>query len=109
MIVMANRDVNITREWVKLFLGIALAVFGMVIILLSLLAVPLGAIDYSVVSVFGTIVTLIGALFGIDSNAKIKMHQQDLDFEIKSKELDDRMRRFERRFGGDEDDKYEED
>ena len=93
------KDVNVAREWIKLFLGVALAVFGMSIVVISLVAPPLGAIDYSVVTLFGSVLTYVGFMFGIDSNTKIKMHQQDVDFELKSKELNEKMQRFERRFG----------
>lgn len=94
-----NKDVNITREWVKLYLGIVLAVFGMAIVVVSLVANPFGVVDYSVVTLFGSVLTYAGFMFGIDSNTKIKIHQQDVDFEIKSKELENKMERFERRFG----------
>lgn len=97
-----EKDVNVAREWTKLFLGVALAVFGMGIVVVSLIAPPLGAIHYSVVTLFGTVLTYVGFMFGIDSNAKIKMHEQDVEFEIKSKELDRhmdiRMEEFERRY-----------
>ena len=92
-----KRDVNESREWVKLWIGIGLAVFGMGIVAFSLIAPPIGAIHASVVTTFGTILTFIGGIFGIDSHAKIKMHEQDVDFELKSKELDEKMLRFERR------------
>lgn len=94
-----GRDVNVTREWIKLFMGIVLAIFGMSIIIISLMAPPLGAIDWTVVSVFGSVLTYVGFMFGIDSNAKIKIHQQEMDFELKNKELDEKMYRFERRHG----------
>ena len=42
--------------------------------------------------------TYVGFMFGIDSNAKIKIHQQEVDFELKNRELDEKMERFERRF-----------
>ena len=93
-----RKDVNVAREWVKLFLGIVLALFGMGIIAYSLAVPPVGAIHATVVTTFGTILTWVGTMFGIDSNAKIKMHEQDIDFEIKSRELDEKMMRFERRY-----------
>ena len=43
-----SKDVNVVREWAKLFLGIVLAIFGMGIVVISLFANPLGAIDYIV-------------------------------------------------------------
>ena len=94
-----HMDVNITREWIKLFLGIVLAFFGMATIAFGLIAPPVGAIDYSVVTTFGGILTWVGSMFGIDSNAKIKLHQQDMNFEIKNRELEEKMRRFDRKYG----------
>ena len=93
-----EKDVNVTREWGKFWLGIVLALFGMGIVTFSLIVPPVGAIHASVVTTFGTILTFIGAIFGVDSNAKIRMHGQDMDFELKNKELDEKMKRFDRRF-----------
>jgi hypothetical protein len=56
-----------------------------------------------VVTTFGTILTFVGALFGIDSNAKIKMHEQDIDFEIRKREIDEKIKRLDRRLGIEED------
>lgn len=98
------KDVNVTREWVKLFLGIGLAIFGMGIIAFSLIVPPAGAIHASVVTTFGTILTWIGTMFGIDSNGKIRKHEIDMDYDLKTKELEDKMRRFDMRYSN-----YEED
>lgn len=97
-------DINVTKEWGKFWLGIILAVFGMGIVLFSLLVPPVGAIHASVITVFGSILTFVGAVFGIDSNAKIRMHEQDVDFELRTRELDDKMRRFEKKYHVEEDD-----
>lgn len=112
---MEKKDINEAREWTKLFLGIILAAFGMGTVIFSLLVPPVGAIHASVITVFGTILTFVGAIFGIDSNAKIRIHEQDvefenrtrqqqLDFELRSRELDDRMRKFETRMKQEEED-----
>lgn len=98
-----DKDVNVSREWVKLWLGVALAVFGMGIVVFSLVVPPVGAIHATVVTTFGTILTFVGALFGIDSNAKIKMHEQDIDFEIRKREIDEKIKRLDRRLGIEED------
>lgn len=98
-----DKDVNMSREWVKLWLGVALAVFGMGIVVFSLVVPPVGAIHATVVTTFGTILTFVGALFGIDSNAKIKMHEQDIDFEIRKREIDEKIKRLDRRLGIEED------
>lgn len=98
-----DKDVNVSREWFKLWLGVALAVFGMGIVVFSLVVPPVGAIHATVVTTFGTILTFVGALFGIDSNAKIKMHEQDIDFEIRKREIDEKIKRLDRRLGIEED------
>lgn len=103
------KDINVTREWVKLFLGIGLAIFGMGIIAYSLVVPPTGAIHASVVTTFGTILTWMGAMFGFDSNGKIKKHEIDMEYEIKKKELDDKMRRFDLRHNMSEEDIEKED
>ena len=98
-----EKDVNVSREWAKLWLGIVLAAFGMGIVIFSLVVQPVGVIHATVVTTFGTILTFVGALFGIDSNAKIKMHEQDVEFEIKKREIDEKIKRLDRRLGIEED------
>lgn len=100
-----TKDVNIHREWIKLLLGAFLTLFGMGIVAYGIVADPQGVIDYSVVSTFGVVLGWAGAMFGIDSHSKIKMHEQDTEFEtkkieqeryfeIKKMELENEMRRF---------------
>ena len=83
-----NRDVNIHREWAKLWMGIFLVFFGMGIMAYSLIVEPQGKIDYSVVTAFGGVLTWAGAMFGMDSHSKIKIHEQDVEFESKRYEQD---------------------
>ena len=92
-----KKDINVSREWVKLFLGIALAIFGMGIVAFSLIVDPVGAVHASVVALFGTVLTWVGTMFGIDSNAKIRMHEQNVELEMKTRELDNKMKMFESR------------
>ena len=102
-----EKDVNISREWVKLFLGVILAFFGMAIITYSLVVAPVGAIHASVVTTFGTILTWVGTMFGIDSNTKIKKFEIEADYELKNKELQEKMRRFDTRHGFNEENNTE--
>lgn len=107
-----TKDVNIHREWVKLWLGAFLTLFGMGIVGYGIVKEPQGVIDYSVVSTFGVVLGWAGAMFGIDSHAKIRMHEQDTEFELKSKEIDERMRQFDMRYQLDRermDDRYRDD
>lgn len=92
-----EKDVNVSREWAKLWLGIILAVFGMGVVAFSLVASPVGAIHATAVTTFGTILTFVCALFGIDANAKIKMHEQEIEFELRKREIDERMKRMDRK------------
>ena len=105
-----SRDVNIHREWVKLWLGIFLTFFGMGIVAYGIIADPKGVIDYSVISAFGVALGWGGAMFGIESHAKIKMHEQEMDYELKRQEqedefkmrtmeLEEKMRQFDLRYG----------
>ena len=104
-----HRDVNISREWIKLFLGICLTFFGMGIVAYGLTHEPPGVIDASVVTTFGVVLGWAGLMFGIDSHSKIRLHEQDVDFEMKKyeqdryfelqkMELEERMRQFDRKY-----------
>ena len=92
-----KKDVNIAREWAKLGIGVFFAIAGVGLIAWSMLIPPAGVIHATVLGAFGTLLTWAGAMFGMDSNTKIKMHEQDIDFEIKKMELDERMRQFDAR------------
>ena len=83
-----NRDVNVHREWAKLWMGVLLVLFGMGIIAYSIVVEPQGVVDYSVVTAFGGVLTWAGAMFGIDSHSKIRIHEQDMEFESKRYEQD---------------------
>lgn len=93
-----KKDVNIAREWAKLGIGVFFALAGVGLIAWSMLIPPAGVIHATVLGAFGTLLTWAGAMFGMDSNAKIKMHEQDIEFEIKKRELDERMRQFDIRY-----------
>lgn len=91
--------VNLTREWVKMFIGLFLMIFGMAIVVYSLVMPPLGVIDGSVITVFGLVIGYMGSMFGIDSHAKIKQGEQEAAFRIKELEFDEKMRLLDRRLG----------
>lgn len=78
-----ERDVNVSREWIKLFLGIALTFFGMGIVVYGLTHEPPGEIHESVVTTFGVVLGWAGLMFGIDSETKIRLHKQDVNYESK--------------------------
>ena len=79
---------------------------------------PEGVVDASVVTTFGVVLGWAGLMFGIDSHSKIKLHEQDVDFEIKKyeqeryfelkrMELEEQIRQFDRKHGIGEEEKEE--
>ena len=88
-----DKDVNQSKKWAKIFLGIGLALFAVGIVIFSLLVPPIGAIHTSVVTIFCSTLTFIGGVFGIDSYTKVKSQEQEIDFEIKKRKIEERMTR----------------
>ena len=86
-----GKDINISREWAKFWIGIALTFVGVMLVIASFALPPLGIIHSSVIEVFGLMIGFVGAIFGIDSHAKIRIHDQDVDYEIRNKELEHQM------------------
>ena len=54
------------RKHAQLVLSISMASFGAILILTAFFVPPLGAIDASVLTAFGEILTFAGAVLGID-------------------------------------------
>lgn len=71
----------------QIILGFSLAVFGMILLSVSLFLPPLGIIHTSVLTAIGEIFTFSGALIGIDYHYKIKYMQYQQ--EIKTNKLED--------------------
>lgn len=57
---------------IQLWLGVALAISGVILIFLSFIVPPLGVIHASVLAAIGEIFTFSGALIGIDYSYKYK-------------------------------------
>lgn len=74
---MKNEDtIRIKRESVRIWLGVGLAIFGCVLILVGLIIPPAGVIDGSVLTAVGEIFGLSGGCIGVFAmgrrdNAKI--------------------------------------
>ncbi len=64
-----------TKIDTQLFLGVFVAIFGLVLISVSFFVKPTGYIDPTVLTAFGEILTFSGALLGIDANYKIHIHR----------------------------------
>ena len=58
------------RKDVQLVLAISMASFGAVLILAAFFVPPVGAIDASVLTAFGEVLTFAGSVIGIDYKYK---------------------------------------
>lgn len=54
----------------QLILGFILAIFGMIMLIISFFVPPMGVIDASVLTAIGEVFTFSGALIGIDYHYK---------------------------------------
>lgn len=67
------KPLNIEQKMtVQLFLGVFLAIIGVVLLFLSFFMPPMGIIDASVLAAIGEVFTFSGALIGIDYSYKYK-------------------------------------
>lgn len=62
---------------VQFFAGLGVIVAGLVLLFLGFYAVPIGAIDPTVLTAFGEAATFAGALIGIDYSYKFKVYKED--------------------------------
>lgn len=61
---------------VQLWLGVILAIFGVVLLTISFFFPPAGVIDASVLAAIGEVFTFSGALIGIDYTYKYKVYKK---------------------------------
>lgn len=66
---------------VQLILGVILAIFGVILIILSFFVPPMGVIHSSVLAAVGEIFTFAGALLGIDYTYRLKLYKLNKDKE----------------------------
>lgn len=92
---MNKRKINTVSEeqkmTIQLWLGVSLAIFGVILIIASFLCPPVGIIEASVLAAIGEIFTFSGSLIGIDYHYKFKR------FEITDERFkeEDRRQRYE--------------
>lgn len=77
------------RDKVQFGIAIGLMVFGAVLLMIGLLAIPTGEIHHSVLVAYGEVVTLAAGVLGIDAiyTNKLQKIVADLKKEGKDKEL----------------------
>lgn len=92
-----KRKINTISEeqkmTIQLWLGVFIAIFGVILIIASFLCPPLGIIEASVLAAIGEIFTFSGSLIGIDYHYKFK----------KLKIADERVEREDRYEGSSDD------
>ena len=62
-----------------MWLAFALAVFGVLLIVLSFFVPPMGVIHTSVLAAIGEVFTFSGSIMGIDYNYKYKLERNSLE------------------------------
>lgn len=66
---------NEQKMTIQLWLGVALAIFGIILIIASFLCPPVGVIDASVLAAIGEVFTFSGSILGIDYHYKMKNNE----------------------------------
>lgn len=74
---------------VQLFLGVVIALTGVVLLFISFFVDPTGVIHSSVLTAVGEVFTFSGALIGIDYSYRYKMYQRGIDTYKKEKDNDE--------------------
>lgn len=75
---------NEQKMTIQLWLGVALASFGVILIIASFLCPPVGVIDASVLAAIGEVFTFSGSILGIDYHYKMK--NNEINFKYKEDE-----------------------
>lgn len=71
---------NEQKMTIQLWLGVALASFGIILIIASFLCPPVGVIDASVLAAIGEVFTFSGSLIGIDYHYKMKNNEINIKY-----------------------------
>ena len=66
---------NEQKMTIQLWLGVALAIFGIILIVASFMCPPVGVVDASVLATLGDVFTCSGSLIGIDYHYKMKNNE----------------------------------
>lgn len=67
----------IEKTTIQLVLAFVLSLAGMAMLFLGFYAIPVGAIDASVLTAFGEVATFCAALMGIDYTYKYKINKNN--------------------------------
>lgn len=70
---------NKEKHTIQMWLAFALAVFGVLLIVLSFFVPPMGVIHTSVLAAIGEVFTFSGSIMGIDYNYKYKLQTHSME------------------------------
>lgn len=76
---MVKTVTNTKKHTIQMWLAFALAVFGVMLIVLSFFVPPIGIIHTSVLAAIGEVFTFSGSIMGIDYNYKYKLQSHSID------------------------------
>lgn len=79
---------NKTKMTIQLWLGVALAIFGIILIIASFLCPPVGVIDASVLAATGEVFTFSGSILGIDYHYQQKHFEELKQFQMEAQTSD---------------------
>lgn len=80
---------NNTKTNIQLILGFSLAIFGMVMLVISFFVPPMGVIDASVLAAIGEVFTFSGTLIGIDYHYKQRHFEHTQNQQIEEEQTTD--------------------
>lgn len=72
---------NRQTEKIKIYLSVALMIFGCVMVLCGFWVAPMGVIDNSVLIIFGEISAFVGSVFGINMVYSTRHKQLENDIQ----------------------------
>lgn len=83
------KDVSLRqRLTVQMWLGVILAISGIVMLFLGLYMPPIGAIEPSVLAAFGEVATFSAGLIGIDFHYRSKNYQTRLEHQDRVNQIE---------------------
>ena len=70
-----------TKENIQFWASIGVLVFGMAIIVISLFLPPVGVLHPSVITIFGMLLSFVGAVWNLDLKYEFKTRELERDIE----------------------------
>lgn len=82
----SQEDVQIRRFSVQIWVAVAMAATGIILLFASFIVPPTGVIDPSVIACLAEVLTFSGSCLGIDGNYKLKNRRLELEYDEKMRQ-----------------------